>query len=64
VEDADREQGARRVIWNTTVSLDETMTAFKGFLTDFKAKYRTEHARRLGKPLPAVGDPEKPVYEH
>lgn len=64
VEDADRNQGARTVIWNTTVSLDETMTSFKGFLMDFKAKYRTEYARKQGKPVPTFADPEKPVYEH
>lgn len=64
LEENDRNQGARTVIWNTAVSLDETMSTFKMFLQEFKAKYRTEYARRLGKPLPFVPDPERPVYEH
>ena len=66
LEENDRNQGARRVIWNTAVSLDETMTSFKGFLQDFKAKYRVELARKNGKPLPTtnVNTPEKLVYEH
>ena len=64
LEEDERNQGARTVIWNTAVSLDETMRTFKMFLMDFKAKYRTEYARKLGKPLPFVPDPERPVYEH
>jgi hypothetical protein len=64
VEENERNQGARTVIWNTAVSLDETMSSFKMFLQEFKAKYRTEYARKLGKPLPFVPDPERPVYEH
>ena len=64
LEDAERNQGARTVIWNTAVGLDETMNSFKGFLMDFKAKYRVELATRLGKPAPFVTDPEKLVYEH
>jgi hypothetical protein len=64
LEENERNQGARTVIWNTSVSLDETMSTFKMFLQDFKAKYRTEYARKLGKPLPFVPDPERPVYEH
>ena len=64
IEDEDRNQGARTVIWNTAVGLDETMTSFKGFLMDFKAKYRVTLANKLGKPAPFVPDPEKLVYEH
>lgn len=64
LEENERNQGARTVIWNTAVSLDETMSTFKMFLQEFKAKYRTEYARKLGKPLPFVPDPERPVYEH
>lgn len=63
VEEEDRNQGARTVIWNTTVGLDETMSSFKAFLQDFKAKYRVEYARKQGKPIAEVADPEKLVYE-
>lgn len=64
LEENERNQGARTVIWNTAVSLDETMSTFKMFLQEFKGKYRTEYARKLEKPLPFVPDPERTVYEH
>lgn len=65
LEDQDRNQGARTVIWNTAVGLDETMSSFKGFLQDFKAKYRTEYARKQGKPeaYTPSSNPDKLVYE-
>ena len=65
LEEQDRNQGARTVIWNTAVGLDETMSSFKGFLQDFKAKYRTEYARKQGKPesYTPSSNPEKLVYE-
>lgn len=65
LEEQDRNQGARTVIWNTAVGLDETMSSFKGFLQDFKAKYRTEYARKQGKPesYTPASNPDKLVYE-
>lgn len=64
VEENERNQGARTVIWNTAVSLDETMNSFKAFLQDFKLKYRIDAARKAGKTVADPAEPNKLVYEH
>lgn len=64
VEQAERAQGARTVIWNTAVSVDETMAAFRALLQDFKQKYRNEYARKMGKPIRDTNEPNKLVYGH
>ncbi|KZT04871.1 MCM-domain-containing protein [Laetiporus sulphureus 93-53] len=48
-----------RVIWGTTVSLNETMQTFREFLLDFKIKYRVAHDRARGVRTRAMASPEE-----
>ena len=40
---SDANDGPRRVLWGTYVGMEEAMTAFRTFLTEFKLKHRFQH---------------------
>lgn len=44
----DAPDGQRKVIWGTSVNIDETLRLFRQFLRFFSLKYRWAHARKTG----------------
>ncbi|PCH37479.1 MCM-domain-containing protein [Wolfiporia cocos MD-104 SS10] len=48
-----------RAIWGTTVNINETMQTFRGFLLDFKVKYRVAYDRERGVRTRVMATPDE-----
>jgi DNA replication licensing factor MCM4 len=55
-----------KYIWGTTISLHDSMNAFRLFLKEFKLKYRAAHNREASRKIIAEGGiapPPMPLYD-